>query len=180
MDQVTPDLDTWLPAPAIRTRHRRAAHAAPGDLWSAALALRVDATGPLGRVIRWRIPGLPPGVTFGGLFSSPPFTVLAEGDQWMVSGLAGRIWTLRRDYPRLDDAEAFASWSRPGTARVLFAHWIEPDGDGRSVLVSEGRVAPVDHGAALRLRALWAVLGPLERLIGGEALARAARTAERP
>jgi hypothetical protein len=179
MDPAHLDLDTWLPSPAIRTRHRRAAHAAPEHLWSAALDLRVDATGPLGRVIRWRIPGLPHGVTFGGLFSSPPFTVLAEGEDWQVSGLAGRIWTLRRDYPRLDDAEAFAAWSQPGTARVLFAHWIEPDGDGRSVLVSEGRVAPVDRRSALRLRALWTVLAPFERLIGGEALARAARSAER-
>jgi hypothetical protein len=174
------DLDTWLPAPTIRTRHRRAAHAAPERLWSAAHALRVDATGPLGHVIRWRIPGLPSGVTFGGLFSSPPFTVLAEGDHWQVSGLAGRIWTLRRDYPRLDHPEAFTGWSQPGTARVLFAHWIEHDGDGRSVLFSEARVAPVDRRAALRLRALWTVLGPFERLIGGEALARAARSAERP
>jgi hypothetical protein len=172
------DLDAWLPDPAIRTRHRRTAQAPPPALWDAANALRVDATGPLGRVIRWRIPGLPPAITFGELFASPPFTVLAEGDTWMISGLVGRIWTLRRDYPRLaGGADAFAAWSEPGTARVLFAHWVEPDGDGRATLHSEARVAPVDRGAALRLRALWAVVGPFERLIGGEALARAARAA---
>jgi hypothetical protein len=62
---------------------------------------------------------------------------------------------------------------------VLFAHWVQPAADGRSALVSEGRVAPVDRAAALRLRALWALVGPWERLIGGEALARAARRAER-
>jgi hypothetical protein len=179
MDRVTLDLDTWLPAPAVRTRHRRTAHATPDELWSAARALRVDATGPLGRLIRWRIPGLPRGVTFAGLFSSAPFTVLDEGAYWMVSGLVGRIWTLRRDYPRLEDAEAFGAWSRPGTVRVLFAHWVESDGDGRATLHSEGRIAPVDRSAALRLRALWAVVGPGERLIGGEALARAARAVER-
>ncbi len=171
------DLDAWLPGPAIRTRHRRASPAAPGALWDAAGALRVDATGPLGRVIRWRIPGLPPDVTFRALFAQPPFTVLAEGERWSVSGLAGRIWTLRRDYPRLEDADAFRAWAQPGTVRVLFAHWVEPDGDGGSALVSEARVAPVDRGAALRLRALWAVVGPAERFIGGEALARAARGA---
>lgn len=174
------DLDAWLSDPTIRTRHRRSADgASPDALWDAANALRVDATGPLGRLIRWRIPGLPPAVTFGELFAQPPFTVLAEGERWSVSGLVGRIWTLRRDYPRLDGegADAFAAWDQPGTARVLFAHWVEEDADGSAALVSEARVAPVDRGAALRLRALWTVVGPAERLIGGEALGRAVRAA---
>ena len=43
--------------------------------------------------------------------------------------------------------------------------------------MSEVRVAPVDRRAALRLRAMWAALGVFERLIGGDALARAARQA---
>jgi hypothetical protein len=172
------DLDAWLPKPAIRTRHRREARATPPALWDAAGALRVDATGPLGRLVRWRLPGLPGGLTFRGLFAEPPFTVLAEGEGWSVSGLVGRIWTLRRDYPRVEDAAAFTTWAQPGTVRVLFAHWVQPLEDGRAALVSEARVAPVDRGAALRLRALWAVVGPWERLIGGEALGRAVRVAE--
>ena len=132
-DDLPFDLDAWLPDPAIRTRHRRAT-AAPADrLWDAAGALAVDATGPLGRLVRWRIPGLPPGETFRGLFAAPPFTVLDEGERWSVSGLVGRIWTLRRDYPRVEDASAFAAWAQPGTVRVLFAHWVVdgPDGGAR-------------------------------------------------
>jgi hypothetical protein len=177
-DDLPFDLDAWLPDAAIRTSHRRAAAAPPQRLWDAAGALRVDATGPLGRLVRWRIPGLPPGETFRGLFAAPPFTVLAEGEHWSVSGLVGRIWTLRRDYPRVEDADAFAAWAQPGTVRVLFAHWVTALPDGGSALCSEARVAPVDRGAALRLRALWTVVGPWERLIGGEALARAVRAAE--
>src|SRR3954447_19015594 len=73
------------------TRHRQAAAAPPDALWAAAGALRVDATGPLGRLVRWRIPGLPDGVTFRGLFAAPPFAVLGEGEHWSVSGLVGRI-----------------------------------------------------------------------------------------
>jgi hypothetical protein len=172
------DLDTWLPSPTIRTRHRREAAASPADLWSAARRLPVDATGPLGRLVRWRIPDLPPGVTFAALFAAPPFTVLAEGEYWSVSGLVGRIWTLRRDYPSLRDAASFTSWSQPGTVRVLFAHWVQPTDDGRAALLSEARVAPVDRRAELRLRALWTVVGRWERLIGGEALSRAVRSAE--
>ena len=32
-------------------------------------------------------------------------------------------------------------WSEPGTVRVLIANWVEPDGDG-STIVSEARVSP--------------------------------------
>ena len=96
----------------------------------------------------------------------------------LVSGLCGRIWTLTRDYPVLDDRSAFADWDEKGTVRVLFAHWVEPASDGEAELVSEARVAPVDSGAALRLRALWAAVGPFERLVGSEALTAAVRRAE--
>ncbi len=44
-----------------------------------------------------------------------------------MSGIVGRIWTLRRDYPELRDPEEFRAWSTPGTARVVFANWIEGD-----------------------------------------------------
>jgi hypothetical protein len=62
--------------------------------------------------------------------------------------------------------------------RVLFGHWIEPE-DGRSALVSEARVQPVDRTAGLRLRALWKVIGPFERLVGAEAIARATERSRR-
>src|SRR4051812_21390601 len=137
-------LDSWLPDPAIRTRHRRTSPATAGDLWAAAAALRVDATGPLGHLVRWRIPGLPPGLTYRELFAASPFIVLAEGERWSVSGLVGRIWTLRRDYPLLSGPAEFAAWSAPGTARVLFAHWVDDGPDGGATLCSEARVAPVD------------------------------------
>ena len=173
------DLDDWLPRPHVRTRHRRVAAAAPDALWEAASTVRIDEAGTLGRAVRWRIPGLPPQQTFRAMFAQEPFAVLAEGEHWSLSGLVGRIWTLRRDYPRLGGPEEFRAWDHAGTVRVLFAHWVEPAGDGRSALVSEGRIAAVDRHARLRLRALWAVVGPFERLIGGEALALAAARAER-
>lgn len=172
------DVDTWLPRPQVRTRHRRESSATPAELWEAARGVRLDDTRSLGRLVRWRIPGLPGHLTFAELFAGEPFCLLAEGDGWSVSGLAGPIWTLRRDYARLDGPEAFRSWSRPGTVRVLMAHWVEPTAEG-SALVSEARVAPADRRAALRLRALWTVVAPFERLIGAEPLALAAQRAER-
>lgn len=159
------NLDAWLSDPLIRSRHRRRCAAAPSDLWAAAQAVRLGDTQRVGRLVRWRIPGTPADTTFRELFRNPPFLLLDEGEHWSVSGLVGRIWTLEVDYPRLEDAGEFVAWDRPGTAKVLFAHWVA---DG--ALWSEARVAGTDRAARLRLRALWALVGGFERLIGGDAL----------
>jgi hypothetical protein len=172
-------LDAWLSDPAIRTHHRRAAAAGPAELWSAARSVRLSDTRSLGHLVRWRIPGTPRDQPFHELLSRYPFTLLEEEDgSHSVSGLCGRIWTLTRDYPRLADPEDFVAWREPGTVRVLFAHWVEASGDGTADLVSEARVAPTDGSAARRLRALWTLIGPFERLIGSEPLAIAAQRAE--
>lgn len=172
------ELDHWLPDPQVRTRHRRGAYVDADRLWRCAETVRLCDAPTLGRVVRWRIPGTPRNLPYRELFRRYPFTVLAEESRCSVSGLCGRIWTLQRDYARIDGAEDFLAWDEPGTVRVLLAHWIEPDGDGRAALVSEARVKPVDRRAGIRLRALWAVVGRFERFIGGEALRAAARRAE--
>jgi hypothetical protein len=174
----SPDLDLWLPGAQVRTRHEREASAPAHDLWAAAAQVELRDAGKLGRLVRWRLPGLPADQRFRAMFANPPFTVLGEGERWLVSGLAGRIWTFARDYPVLDGPEAFRDWDCPGTVRVLFGHWVRSAGRDRSVIVSEARVAPTDRVAALRLRGLWAVIGPFERLIGGEALAPVVARAE--
>jgi hypothetical protein len=172
------DLDSWLPDPQVRGSHRRRARATPEALWRAAQEVTVSDAPVLGRAVRWRIPGTEAQVSFRDLLRSYPFAVLAEGTGWSVSGLCGRLWTLRRDYPRLGGPDDFLEWGEPGTARVLIAHWVEPDGEGRAVLCNESRISAVDSTAALRLRALWALVGGLERLVGGEALGVATRRAE--
>jgi hypothetical protein len=163
----------------VRTHHRRRAEAGADALWAAASGVRLADTGHLGRLVRWRIPGLDPELSYHDLFRGYPFTVLEEDDRLLVSGLCGRIWTLARDYPRLDGPDAFAAWSARGTVRVLFAHWVQPLEDGTAELVSEARVQPTDRLGALRLRALWKVIGRFDRLIAAEPLAQAARAAER-
>ena len=72
---------------------------------------------------------------------------------------------------------AFIACDEPGTARVLFAHWVEPVGDG-AALCSEVRVTPVDRRAALRVRALEPVIVAFQGLIGVEPMALAVRRAE--
>lgn len=172
------DLDAWLPTPAIVTRHHRHAAVDPDALWAAARRVRLDQTRTIGRLVRWRIPGVAPDQSFMGLLADDPFTVLDEGPRHSISGLCGRIWTLQRDYAQLTGPDDFAAWDAPRTVRVLFAHWVTPGVDGRSTLHSEARVAPTDSIATLRLRALWLAVGPFERLIGAEALALAAAHAE--
>lgn len=171
-------LDRWLPEPAVRTRHRRESSAPAGALWAAARDLRLHETRRLGRMVRWRIPGLAPELTYHDMFRRYPFCVLDEDEHELISGLCGRIWTLARDYPALEDPAAFAAWSEPGTVRVAFAHHARPLGDGRAELVSEARVQPVDRHARLRLRAVWAVLGRFEPLVAVEPLELAVRRAE--
>ncbi|MDX6689480.1 MAG: hypothetical protein QOG15_937 [Solirubrobacteraceae bacterium] len=173
-----PDLDAWIPGPQVRTRHRRAATAEPDALWDAARSVRLSDTLTIGRLVRWRIPGVPADQTFGGLFADDPFTVLAEGERWSISGLCGRIWTLTRDYAPIHGPEEFRAWNAPRTVRVLMAHWVEEDAGGRTALVSEARVEPTDKLASVRLRALWLAVGPFERLIGAEPLTLAVKRAE--
>jgi hypothetical protein len=171
-------LDAWLGTPAVRTHHRRTAAAPAEALWQQATEVRLDETRTLGRLVRWRIPGLEPSMTYHELFRSYPFCVLEEDERLLITGLCGRIWTLARDYPRLGSATDFTEWDEPGTVRVAFGHWVVEGDDGRAELVSEARVEPVDGRASLRLRALWTVIGGFERLVGAEPLALAARRAE--
>lgn len=170
-------LDRWLAQPQVRTRNRRRASVDADRLWHAAESVRVADAPTFGRVLRWRIPGTPADLPYRDVLRRYPFIVLAEDDGWSVSGLCGVIWSLRRDYPRLEGPDEFDAWDRPGTVRVVLAHWVEPDEAG-SVIVSEARIEPVDRAARMRTRLLWASVGQFQRLIGGEVLRAAVRAAE--
>jgi hypothetical protein len=172
------DIDRWLPHPQVQTRHRRCARVAPDELWHAAESVRLADAPAFGRLLRWRIPGTPAEVAFRDVLRSYPFVVLAEDDGWSISGLCGVLWSIRRDYPRLEGPEPFDAWDRPGSVRVVVAHWVEPDEAG-SAIVSEARIEPVDRAARIRTRLLWASVGQFQRLIGAEVLSAAVRAAER-
>ncbi len=176
---VPPELDTWLSDPAVRIAHRRSSRVAPDALWKAAQRIEMRDTRMLGRLVRWRIPGVAPETTFEELFRRPPFTVLAEGEFGLVSGLVGRIWTLRRDYPKLKSHEEYREWSKSGTAKVLFAHWVEPDNGGGSLLRSEARVAAFGTRGRIGLASVRPLISRFQQLVTNDALAAAVRAAER-
>jgi hypothetical protein len=171
-------ISRWAGTPVVRSSHRRVAAADPAALWDAARSVKLSDTRTLGRLVRWRIPDTPPDITYHQLFQRYPFTPLEEGNTWSLSGLCGRIWTLQRDYPRLQGAADYEAWDERDTVKVLVAHWTRPTEDGRSELVSEARVEPIGRRAALRVRSLWTVIGTFERLIGAEPLVIAQRRAE--
>jgi hypothetical protein len=175
---VRPDLDHWLADPTIRVPHRREAAVGQAELWEAARTVRVADTRILGRLVRWRIPGTPKSIAYDELFRTSPFTVLHEDDGAMVSGLVGRIWTLRRDYPALAGPDEFRRWSEPGTARVVFANWVEPAGSGRASLVSETRVGVSDRDGLVGLAAVRPLITAFHSLVGREAIMVAVRRAE--
>src|SRR5207245_1239115 len=74
----TPDLTRWLPDPILRSVHRREADAPPAALWSAAGTVTLADCRVLGRLVRWRIPGLAADLPYRQLFRAEPFVLLEE------------------------------------------------------------------------------------------------------
>ncbi len=174
---LKPDLDIWLPETTLRVSHRRESTVTGEELWRAASEVPLSDAGRLGRLIRWRIPGLEQGITFDRLFRESPFIVLDEGEHALVSGLVGRIWTLRRDYPQLGSPQEFRDWSKRGTARVVFANWVEDREDG-AMLASEARVEGVGTQGRMGVAAVRPVVRAFQNLVASEGIAAAIRRAE--
>ena len=170
---MTPDLDHWLARPTLRVAHARGTNAGAEALWEAARAVRLSDAGLLGRLVRWRIPGTPAQVSFEQMFSAPPFIVLEKEPRALISGLVGRIWTFRRDYPQLSGPDEFRRWSESGTARVLFAHWVDD-----TTLVSETRVEAFGARGRAGLAALRPLVRAFHHLIFSDGLGAAVRRAE--
>ncbi len=175
-----PDLDHWLPKPSMRVAHRRESEASPERLWDASREVRLSDTGMLGRLVRLRIPGLAPDMPFDEMFRAQPFIVLDDTEERaLISGLVGRIWTLRRDYPRLTDPEEFRQWSTGGTARVLFANWIEQTASGKTTLRSEVRVEAIGAQGRVGVAAIRPLVGAFGHLVGSDGIETVVRLAER-
>ena len=162
----------------MRVTHRRESTAPPDRLWDAARQVRLSDALLLGRLVRWRIPGLEADLAFDELFRAPPFAVLAEEPgRALVSGLVGRIWTLRRDYPELEDPEAFRNWDVSGTARVLFANWIEESAHTNAIH-AEVRVDAIGTQGRVGVAAVRPLVRAFGSLIGSDGIDVAVRHAE--
>jgi hypothetical protein len=175
------DLDYWLPAPTLRVAHHGSSTAAPRERWQAACEVGLDDAALLGRLVRWRIPGLASGLSFDELFREDPFLVLTDSpERALISGMVGPIWTLRRNYPQLAHPQEFREWSTRGTARVLFANWVEATPAGASILHSETRVHGIGRQARLGLATLRPAIRAFGQLIATDGIEAAVRAAEQP
>jgi hypothetical protein len=170
-------LDRWLPDPAVQTHHRCEASCDVDTLWTAANDVTIGESGLLGRLICWRIPGTRPAQSYHDRFTSRPFVVLNEGDHHLIAGLCGDIWAPTPTLAHLSDPGEFHAWSRPRTARIVFAHWATRTRHGAAI-VSEVRVSPIDRTANLRLSGLRPLIGRCQGLIGGVPLRLAVERAE--
>ena len=176
---VRPDLDHWLARAGDPVAHRRRSTAPAERLWEAARQVRLSDTRLLGRLVRWRIPGLAPDLAFDELFRASPFIVLTEVEgRALVSGLVGRIWTLRRDYPELRRPEEFRDWSTSGTARVVFANWIEESPTGACELCAEVRVEAIGAQGRVGVAAVRPLVRAFGNLVGTDGIEVAVRRAE--
>jgi hypothetical protein len=171
-------LDSWIEDPTIRVSHRRTSRADASALWRAAQSITLRDAQLLGRLVRWRIPGTPADISFDELFRRAPFTLLHEGETHLLSGIAGRIWTLRRDYPVLHGPDAFRAYATSGTVRVLFASWAEDLPDGGGALCSEVRVEAFGRQGRLGLATVRPIVRGFHQLIGSDGIAAAVRRAD--
>jgi hypothetical protein len=176
-------LDSWIPTQTIRVAHRRTSSASAAQLWEAAQRVRLRDTQMLGRVVRWRIPGLSADIAFDEMFRRAPFIVLDEGEHYLLSGIVGRIWTLRRDYPVLSGPDAFREYAVRGTVRVLFASWAQDErgasGPPGGALCSEVRVEAFGPQGRIGLATVRPLVRGFQQLIGSDGIAAAVRRAER-
>ena len=177
--QIRPELDEWVADTGLQVTHRQQSSASADRLWEAAMQVSLTETPRLGRLIRWRIPGLAADVRYAGLFREPPFVVLEDTERVLVAGLVGRIWTLRRDYPTLAGPDEFRDWSERGTARVVFGHWAEESPDGGAALTSEVRVQAIGTQGRLGVAAVRPLVRAFGHLVGSEGIGAAVRRAER-
>lgn len=105
--------------------------------------------------------------------------VLAEEPEVeTLVGSVGRFW--ERDYGwRRIGPEEFAGFAEPGYAKLAIDLWVQPAGDGRSLLRYEARTATTDEEARRRFRWYWRLIRPGVGLVMGRAVSRIRKEAER-
>ena len=96
----------------------------------------------------------------------------------LALGLVGAFW--HRDYGIAHVAPAeFASFSRPGYAKVGVSFSVRPYGEQRSLLTYEARTTTTDEEARRRFRRYWLVIGRGAGLMMSRALVAIKAEAER-
>lgn len=108
------------------------------------------------------------------------FLRLAETDQEIVYGQAGRFWAVNERAalvsPRTPDA--FRRFATPGSAAAVIDICLLPLDAGRTRLSTETRVRAVDSTARRRFRLYWLAIRPFSGLLRRSMLSGIRRRAE--
>jgi hypothetical protein len=104
----------------------------------------------------------------------PPIGWILLGEEpgtEIVLGQIGRPWKPAgaSSGPAVEPAE-FASFDRPGFAKIAFSLRVQPHGAGSSVLTMETRIALTDPQSRRRFARYWSIVGPFSALIDRIAL----------
>jgi hypothetical protein len=126
---------------------------------------------------RWE--GMPTSVTLGDLVDSTGYVILdeREGEEF-VFGAVGKFWKPNIEWVPIEPAE-FASFDRPGYAKLAIGFSVRPYGTERTLLSYEARTATTDSAARRRFRLYWSLIGPFAGFLMRQALAHIKREAER-
>ena len=76
-----------------------------------------------------------------------------------VFGVVGRFWGGETAWEQID-AETFASFDRPGYARIACNYSLRPYGDKRTLVSYEARTRATDDSARRAFLRYWAVVSP--------------------
>lgn len=99
-------------------------------------------------------------------FSLDNFTMLERrGSEEVVYGLAGKFWRLDYGQEFLKDAEAFVTYQRPGTARLLLGYMVQTRPNGVTHLQTQTRVQCLGDEALKSFRPYWYLIRPVSGLI---------------
>jgi len=179
-------LDDWLATYDLAERHELVVAAPMADVRSAIDEidlLRVPVVAALfaARALPSMLTAqgrrsLPRHLTMGDLVQRG-FRVLAETDDTLVLGLAGRFWTPRGAIAELGAGD-FERFDRPDHVRCAWSFELA-DRDGATLLATETRVAATNDAARRKMLRYWRVIGPFSGLVRLEMLRAIARRAER-
>jgi ribosomal protein S18 acetylase RimI-like enzyme len=168
-----PAIDRWLPAYDVGERHEREVALPPEQ----ALAHALTSPAAFDRTVRALVAmrGMRHAGSLEAFFAAHGFVVLERTPTQWVVGMAGRPWRPSGSLLQLRSPDEWREAALPGTVRAAADLRAEPLGAGRSLLVTETRVAAADAGARRRFTAYWTVVGPFSKLIRRRWLAGLAR-----
>lgn len=121
----------------------------------------------------------PESLTLGELHTHGTWVRLdAVADEEFVFGAVGTVWRPDVEWVELD-VDAFATFDRPGYAKIAASLSLRLYGTERTLLTYEARTLSTDPTARRGFRRYWLMVGPFVSYILGRVVVRIGRDAER-